>query len=425
MTDSGELRRENHALRGLVSAYRHVSSLAVQDAGMETVAEVIAERVDANVAVVDEKLSVLAAAPADGAAWVAGVIGDHSAHPRLTQVVGVAARTRRAVRLPRVSDAAPLIVAPIVVGDDVPAYLLTLHDGGDDAGEDLRLLLTEHAATICGVILGRERVVAAAATQVRNDLMEGLLSGNGSDPEEVQRWARHLGYHEDTPHRVLSIVLDIDDNELTGRICVAMERFVTTRVPEAITAVRGREVAVVVPEPDPAVRRAEQLAHTCVEHAPHLLGNAVATVGIGDACHSATGIARSYDGARRALDITQRMGRTGTAVAFEDLGIHRLLLEVADPAELRDFVREVFGDLDTPGRGNMAEYLATLSCYFRANNSPQRASQILHVHPNTVSYRIHRVQEMTGLDLGSYRDRLLAQVALEILDAVAGPAEAS
>jgi len=40
------------------------------------------------------------------------------------------------------------------------------------------------------------------------------------------------------------------------------------------------------------------------------------------------------------------------------------------------------------------------------------------VHPNTVSYRIHRVEQITGLDLGSYRDRLMAQVALEILDAV-------
>ncbi len=63
-------------------------------------------------------------------------------------------------------------------------------------------------------------------------------------------------------------------------------------------------------------------------------------------------------------------------------------------------------------------YLATLACYFRENASPQRASRVLHVHPNTVTYRIRRVEEITGLDLGSYRDRLMAQVALEILDAV-------
>lgn len=78
----------------------------------------------------------------------------------------------------------------------------------------------------------------------------------------------------------------------------------------------------------------------------------------------------------------------------------------------------MFGGLTAGGRGNAADYLTTLGCYFRANNSPQRASQVLHVHPNTVTYRVRRVEELTSLDFGSYRDRLLAQVALEILDAV-------
>jgi DNA-binding PucR family transcriptional regulator len=71
------------------------------------------------------------------------------------------------------------------------------------------------------------------------------------------------------------------------------------------------------------------------------------------------------------------------------------------------------------GKNNAAEYLTTLSSYFRENNSLQRVAKELHVHPNTVSYRVRRVEELTGLDFHNYRDRLMAQVALEILD-VAG-----
>ena len=112
------------------------------------------------------------------------------------------------------------------------------------------------------------------------------------------------------------------------------------------------------------------------------------------------------------------MGRAGRVVAFGDLGIHRLLLQVPDLAELRGFADEVLGKLSAAGSDQAPVYLATLACYFRENASPQRASQVLHVHPNTVTYRIRRVEEITGLDLGSYRDRLMAQVALEILDAV-------
>jgi DNA-binding PucR family transcriptional regulator len=40
------------------------------------------------------------------------------------------------------------------------------------------------------------------------------------------------------------------------------------------------------------------------------------------------------------------------------------------------------------------------------------------VHPNTVAYRVKRIEEITGLHLDSYRDRLMAQVALEIITAL-------
>ena len=40
------------------------------------------------------------------------------------------------------------------------------------------------------------------------------------------------------------------------------------------------------------------------------------------------------------------------------------------------------------------------------------------MHPNTVAYRVKRIEEITGLSLDTYRDRLSTQVALEILDAL-------
>src|SRR5207249_313240 len=196
-------------------------------------------------------------------------------------------------------------------------------------------LVTEHAATICGVILGREHVVAAAARRVRDDLVEGLLLGRGRDDGDAQRWAAHLGYDPGREHNVMVIAFDIGD-----------------------------------PRP------------------PH-------------------------DG-----ETLRRIGRAGTVTAFADLGIHRLLLQVPQLAELRSFADDVLGSLSPGEHERRAEYLTTLACYLRENSSPQRAARFLHVHPNTVAYRIKRIEEITGLSMDSYRDRLTTQVALEILDAL-------
>src|ERR1700745_2865040 len=117
--------------------------------------------------------------------------------------------SRRALRLPNVGGVPAIIVAPILVGDEVPSYLITLDPAEESFGEDMSLLVTEHAATICGVILGRERGVAAAARRVRDDLVEGLLLGRGRDAADAARWAAHLGYDPARAHNVAAIAFHL------------------------------------------------------------------------------------------------------------------------------------------------------------------------------------------------------------------------
>jgi len=204
-------------------------------------------------------------------------------------------------------------------------------------------------------------------------------------------------------------------------VAAAVDHFFTTRVPGAISSIRDDEVVVVMPEggrPHHGAEEAARMSASCLARMRDLFPETVITIGIGGACRDPADIARSYGQARRTIDAVVRLGRQGQVVAFEDLGIHRLLLQVPDLAELRSFATEILGKLGGQERGRGTELLTTLACYFRENNSPQRTARSLHVHPNTVAYRIRRIQEITGLQLGSYRDRLMAQVALEIIDAL-------
>jgi sugar diacid utilization regulator len=439
--DHRAVQVENALLRELVTVYQQLTGLTLQDADVSTVARLLAQRTSNTVAVVSRGLDVLAAASADPDAETAGYVRAYLASPRLSSVLSNAAQTRRSLRLPDVGDVAKagsggargeqppaggVVVAPILVGDDVPAYLMTF--GSDRRGDDMSLLVTEHAATICGVILGRERIVAAAARQVRDDLVEGLLIGAGRDSGEVARWARHLGYDATRDHRVLAVTLAAGPARPEGaaaaarkRLAAAIDHFFTTRAPGAITSVRDDEVVLVVPDPPGHPEGdARRLSAGCLARMREAFPAAMITIGIGGPCRDPADIARSYGQARRTIDAVLRLGRPGQAVAFEDLGIHRLLLQVPDLAELRSFAAEILGKLDGHDRQRGGELLTTLACYFRENSSPQRTARSLHVHPNTVAYRIRRIQEITGMQLDSYRDRLMAQVALEIIDALGG-----
>src|SRR6516165_3860931 len=303
---SGEI----FALRNLVAVYRHLSGLAVQNASIATVTRLIAERTGATVAVVSPTMDILtAAAPGETGERAAQGVRDLVVHPRLGEVLAAASRARRALRLPGAGTAASVIVAPVLVGDDVPAHLLTVDTGGQGAGEDTSLLLTEHAATICGVILSRERVVATAASRVRDDLVEGLLSGRGQDVAETGRWARHLGYDPGRQHHVLSVALEAAGTvpgrwlDLLQRAAAAAESFLASRAPDAITSVRDTEVAVVLPEPAEAsgAPGAVRLGTRCAARLGELFPEVSVTVGVGGPCYGPEQIRHSYAQARRTV----------------------------------------------------------------------------------------------------------------------------
>lgn len=433
-----DLGRENRVLRELVTVYRQLSGLALQDAGLAGVTQLLADRTAATVAVVTPVMDVMAAAaPGTPPEKAAVMVAEALVHPRLGQVLRASRQGHRPLWLPRVGGMPAIIVAPILVGDEVPAHLITVDPPGRGGDGDMNLLVTEHAATICGVILGREHVAAAAARRVRDDLVEGLLLGRGRDDGDRQRWAAHLGYDPGREHAVAVVAFDVpashDGDARRQRVRDVIEHFCATRAPEVIISARESEVVLVAAVPADGAGTgggtaggggaggdgtdARRLGTSCVARLAELFPDTKVVVGIGGTCRDPREISRSYEQAHRTIETMRRIGRTGTVTAFADLGIHRLLLLVPELAELRSFADDVLGGLPADGH-RRAEYLATLACYLKENGSPQRAARFLHVHPNTVAYRIRRIEQLTGLSMDRYRDRLTTQVALEILDAL-------
>ncbi|TCK21313.1 PucR family transcriptional regulator [Pseudonocardia endophytica] len=419
---------ESAALRKIVSAYGRMSSLATERTDLAAVTRLLARVVGSAVAVLSPTLTVLASAGGeDSDAGPVDRLRAHAAQRGLGPVLTTVARARRALTLPGSADpASSAVVAPISTGEDIVAYLVTFSTGDEGFGDDVQVLLTEHAALICGVVLGRERVVAAAAGRARRELIEGVLHGRTREEGEIARWAGHLGFAEGRDHHVLATCARARPPGHDGRSDVAepltaahatIENFLAQHAPDAIVAAREDEVVGIVPAPAgrPGLPHVKELAVRCRAEAERRHPGIVTATGIGGRCLRPHEIAQSYSQARRSLETIRRRTSGGAVVAFAELGVQRLLLQVPDVADLRAFAYEVLGAVLEQDAGGGSEHLRTLSAYFRENCSPRRAATSLHVHPNTVSYRIRRIEELTGLSLNSYQDRLLAQVAVEIL----------
>ncbi|MEU3370639.1 helix-turn-helix domain-containing protein [Streptomyces sp. NPDC006660] len=95
-------------------------------------------------------------------------------------------------------------------------------------------------------------------------------------------------------------------------------------------------------------------------------------------------------------------------------GLHRLddvLLEyhVSRPSDASDRIAALLTPLD--GR---PELLQTLRTHLGQRQDRRATARVLRLHPNSVDNRLTRIQELTGLDLGSPRDTALALAALSV-----------
>src|SRR5580704_17622270 len=408
-------------LRRLVAMCSHLSALAAHSTDLTPIVEVLASSTGSGVAVVNRGLQTLAFANVISASEVTGRLELQGAESQLQAVLAAAARTRRALAVPsRERGGTSVIVAPISVGEEVVAYMLAANSRGAALPEDMRLLAIEHAAMLCGIVLGRDLVASAAAGRARQQLVEGLILNRDPADPELDRWGRHLGLDFAREHYV--IVLAVPESPLGG-LSSAAESVLARRAPDAVVATRPDEIVGIVPVARggrPAAEQGRALALACV--AGEGQGSRISGAGIGNPCPSAAGIARSYVEARHALAAGSRMGKAGTVAAYSDLGIHRLLLRVPNVSDLWAFAEEVLGALSEDERSTGINYLKTLSVYFEENGSPRRAAERLHLHPNTVTYRLRRIEELTGMSLSVHRDRLMAEIAAEIYTGLEGRA---
>lgn len=120
---------------------------------------------------------------------------------------------------------------------------------------------------------------------------------------------------------------------------------------------------------------------------------------------------------RLLVDHARRAGQCGVVTPES----HAIELLLARSPRVGETLRErVLGPLMRGGDG--ADLLRTLRTLVRCGFDRARTSATLHVHRNTLAYRIGRIEELTGLDLGSPRDVARVYLALGVEAGGAPPA---
>jgi sugar diacid utilization regulator len=282
--------------------------------------------------------------------------------------------------------------------------------GGEEIGRVIALTGEERM----GALIDREQVLRSvglavltelAVLEARNRTAEELRGGfiadlraGGVSRAEVERRARSLG--TDLSAGLIAIAARADGGKpryMTAIIDTAAER--------AIVGALDQDVYAILPTPDPerhpeAVERARDVLDRLRVHGP-----AAASSRYPDPADAN----RALEEAELLRGVVARDPRfaerlDGGAVPS---GVQRLLLRAlgTDPSEVMRFYADTVEALVRHDRQYRTDLLPTLEAYLRNDCSTKATAAALHAHRHTISHRLARIKELSGLDPASGADR--------------------
>ncbi|HTE64334.1 MAG TPA: PucR family transcriptional regulator ligand-binding domain-containing protein [Solirubrobacteraceae bacterium] len=254
-------------------------------------------------------------------------------------------------------------------------------------GDHLRLQLRQLRAA------ERQRRDTVAA--VVRDVMAGS-ERSGATAEELRR----LGLDAGTPALAVSVAAGEDvPLDIVADGVAALFRMRGAAV--LVTVIDDRVVALAGLGAEPIAER------DLAELGDRRLALGIATVSPG---HLRRALVEADEARRFAAAQTAR-----PAIARSNaLGSHALVLALTEPDVREAFSRSVLAPIESYDRERRTDLVHTLRSYLANCGAWSTTAEALHVHVNTLRYRVARIEQLTGRDLASMDDRVDFHLALRM-----------
>ena len=235
--------------------------------------------------------------------------------------------------------------------------------------------------------------LAQGEARMRTNLVLDLVGDTGADSATLLNRAQALGYDLVRPHRVVVI-------EPAGARCDddidmffhAVGRAARAAGVGSLLAPRLHDVIVLA---DTEVRWDLFWARVVTE-----MHGGRCRIGVGGRVLELDRFPHSCQEAELALRMQKTAGGPERITLFDNLGIYKILATAGDTSAMERFVTEWLGPLIDYDAGHGTPLVLTLSEYLDCGGNYDASAKALSVHRSTIKYRLQRIRQVSGHDLG-------------------------
>jgi hypothetical protein len=307
---------------------------------------------------------------------------------------------------------------------------IELRVGDQDVGQ-LRLrarskkpapALLRLVATLLGSEVERVRGPERASADAVASFLRAVFARELRDRDDLLARSRELGLRIENGGSVIVARAHprapVDD-DWRSRLLTVVERAARAVAPGSVAAqierpaLHGAEVAALVPDPTPEL--AVRVGTAILRELETTMGGFTVAVGRSRPVPDPVDLGRAANEALLAANVAEAEGLSEKS--FDETGAYRLLLSAMsdDPEELQRFYEETLEPVVAYDEQYETELVHTLSTYLDCDGNVAGTAERLFTHRHTVRYRLERVRELSGHDVGSSDGREKLSLGLKAM----------
>lgn len=304
-----------------------------------------------------------------------------------------------------------VVLTPIVAVDSIRGYCLLLRPQANAAQtvSAVEEIAVSQGAASAALEWAKQNAVGLAEERMRAAFVDELLASEIADEQAwIQRGAS-LNYDLTQPH-----VAWIVEARHVPEWPAPLMRFIREQDVNVPISRRDEGMLLFWPHDDPKSGRVlKGLANTLADKIMAQYPKADVIIGIGRPGASPSSWFQSQQQARESW----RLGKEwkGAPVTyFGDLGLYQLLTTLGNSSEAGRFYRKTLGRLLAYDESKNAELVQTLEAFFECHGNLSQTAAKLHIHRNTLTYRLEQISTITQLNLDDPDARFSLQFSLKL-----------
>jgi sugar diacid utilization regulator len=312
------------------------------------------------------------------------------------------------------------IVEAIAAGESVLGYMV-VGAGQRDINMEQQITI-EQAATVMALEMMKKKVAYETEKRVKGDLLQEILQKNIT--KETSRKLSVFGYSP--KHSYICCCLSIQSNSPPGSSAYdnfdMIEHFLRS-VPHLVTFPQSDDYVMLLPFE--SVKESMDLSKK--DRFKDVFLNAQSflkkleqsfpikiQMGVGRLFYQLEELKTSYSEARQALELLKKYGGDDRLWTYRSLGPLRFLLQVAGEEALYGYMNEVLGALFEKDINSGGKLLETLETWISCDRQVKKSAEALFIHPNTLTYRLQKIEGILDVDLHNEEDWLTVQLAIRL-----------